>query len=147
MHSPAPCLSLSPYRSVSGTGMNDPRTRSIDRQDNSFSRFKNEMPKWCSHIESPSKYFWSLFVLSYSKTKKNIFEIFTLFPFQLRQTQYFSFYICAKEFAIRSVKKWRFPIRNCICRNIIKYFQKSIKCAVIDGGEGGGSVLIFRYIF
>lgn len=27
MHSPAPCLSLSPYRAVSGTGMNDPRTR------------------------------------------------------------------------------------------------------------------------
>lgn len=57
MHSPAPCLSLSPYRGVSGTGMNDPRTRSIDRRNNSFSRFKNEMPKWCSRIESPSEYF------------------------------------------------------------------------------------------
>lgn len=60
MHSPAPCLSLSPYRGVSGTGMNDPRTHLIDHWNSSFSRFKNEMPKWCSHIESPTKYFWSI---------------------------------------------------------------------------------------
>lgn len=60
MHSPAPCLSLSPYRGVSGTGMNDPWTHLIDHWNSSFSRFKNEMPKWCSRIESPSKYFWSI---------------------------------------------------------------------------------------